>query len=232
MDMIINQKMTIRSFSDPRFEQELRDAGPFVVHVNPTQYTKSTQIHFSEEQAPGTSANQNNFNNTEPVKLNFDFLLDRTGALGNLPDLMNGVDEDIARFKKVSIDYEGEIHKPRYLILSWGSLLFKCQLEKLDIEYKLFDKEGKPLRASLKCSFREFKEDTRRVAEENRSSPDLSHYREVKAGENLQLLCERIYGDPAYYRYVAEVNNLAQFRRIKEGTLINFPPIETIPNAR
>ncbi|MCG9972588.1 CIS tube protein [Christiangramia crocea] len=227
----MNDKLTIKSFKNPRFEDELRDIGPFVVHVNPSTYTHSTQINFSEEQAPGTSANQNNHNNTEPVKLNFDFLLDRTGALGNLPNALNGVEEDIVKFKRIAIHFEGEIHKPRYLMLCWGSLIFKCQLEKLDIEYKLFNKEGKPLRANLKCVFREFKEDNLRVAEENKSSPDLSHIRTVKAGDSLQLLCYQIYGDAAYYKYIAEVNQLKQFRELREGQRLTFPPIEKKSNG-
>jgi len=226
MQFSMNDKMTIKSFSDPKFEKELKDVESFVVHVNPQNYTKSTTINFSEEQAPGTSSGQGNHNNTEPVKLNFDFLLDRTGALGNESDSLNGVEDDIAHFKKIALDFEGEIHKPRYLMLCWGSLIFKCQLEKLDIEYKLFNHQGKALRANLKCAFKEFKEEAERVAEENKSSPDLSHSRIVSAADTLQLLCKDIYGDSRYFLQVARYNSLKNFRVLKQGQRIFFPPIE------
>ncbi|MDF1695257.1 MAG: LysM peptidoglycan-binding domain-containing protein [Saprospiraceae bacterium] len=227
----MNNKMTIKSYSDPQYEEEMTDVEPFVVHVNPATYTKTTQIKFSEEQAAGTSGGQSNHDKTEPVKLNFDFLLDRTGALGNESNAENGVEDDIEHFRKIALDFEGEIHKPRYLKLCWGSLIFKCQLEKLDIEYKLFNKEGKALRANLKCGFREFKEDTERVAENNNSSPDLSHMREVKEGDTLALMCHKIYGDTRYFNQVARHNNLTNFRRLEQGQRIFFPPIEKVQNG-
>ncbi len=231
MSITLNDKMIIQSFSDPKFEDELKDAGPFIVHVNPENYTQSTTINFSEEQAPGTSANGSNHEKTEPVTLGFDFLLDRTGALGNESDSENGVEDDIALFRKVTLDFEGEIHKPRYLKLCWGSLIFKCQMEKLDVEYKLFNREGKALRANLKCSFREFKEDSLRVAEENKSSPDLSHVRIAKEGDTLPLMCSRIYGDSRHYIEVARVNRLYSFRRLTQGQRILFPPIAKTSNG-
>jgi len=230
MSFSMNEKMTVKSYSDPKFEQELLDVEPFVVHVNPENYTQSTQINFSDEQAQGTSSKQNNHNNTEPVKMNFDFLLDRTGALGNESDLENGVKDDIDHFRKVALDLEGEIHKPRYLKLCWGALIFKCQLEKLDIEYKLFNREGKPLRAMLKCEFREFKEDEQRVKEENKQSPDISHIRIAEAGDTLPLMCFKIYGDSKYYAEVAKANELTHFRKLKQGQRLWFPPLEKAAN--
>ena len=226
-----DNKLVVKSYADPRYEEELTDVDPFTVHLNPESYSLTTQINFSEEQAPGTSANQNNHNNTQPVTLDLDFLLDRTGALGNEADAQNGVEEDIEHFRKIAIDFEGELHQPRYLMLCWGSLIFKCQLEKLEVEYKLFNPEGKPLRANLKCSFREFKEENLRVAEENASSPDLTHVRIARAGDTLPLMCHRIYGDPRYYLAVAKYNKLPQFRSLSQGQRLVFPPIEKVANA-
>lgn len=230
MRFSMNEKMTVKSFSDPKFEQELTDVEPFVVHVNPENYTQTTQINFSDEQAQGTSSTQNNHNNTEPVKMNFDFLLDRTGALGNESDAENGVKDDIEHFRKVALDHEGEIHKPRYLKLCWGALIFKCQLEKVDIEYKLFNREGKPLRAMLKCAFREFKEDEQRVREENNQSPDISHIRIAESGDTLPLMCFKIYGDSKYYLEVAKANNLVHFRKLRQGQRLRFPPLDKTVN--
>ena len=230
MDFSMNEKMTVKSYSDPKFDQELTDVEPFVVHVNPENYTQSTQINFSDEQAQGTSAQKNNHNNTEPVKMNFDFLLDRTGALGNESDAENGVKDDIEHFKKVAMEHEGEIHKPRYLKLCWGALIFKCQLEKVDIEYKLFNREGKPLRAILKCAFREFKEDEQRVREDNNQSPDISHIRIAEAGDTLPLMCFKIYGDSKYYAEVAKVNDLTHFRKLTQGQRLWFPPLDKTVN--
>ncbi|MEM7380400.1 MAG: LysM peptidoglycan-binding domain-containing protein, partial [Bacteroidota bacterium] len=98
------------------------------------------------------------------------------------------------------------------------------------IEYKLFNKEGKPLRATLKCEFREFKEDEQRVKEENKQSPDLSHVRIAEAGDSLPLMCFKIYGDPKYYLEVARANELTHFRKLKQGQRLLFPPLDKTVN--
>lgn len=222
-----NLKMLIMGFNDPKFVRPA-PIPPFKAHVNPESYTQSVNINFSELQAPGTSGAASKHSHTEPRSLNFDFLLDRTGALGNLQTGPVGVTADIEHFKKLTLDYEGQIHKPRYLILSWGTLLYKCQLQNLDIEYKMFSREGLPMRAVLKATFREFLEDQLRVAVENKSSPDLTHVRYAKEGDTLPLMTHDIYGDSKYYLEVARVNEIIDFRNLKPGRKIIFPPIEKI----
>lgn len=218
-------KMLIVGFNDPKFERPAL-VPPFKAHVNPESYTRSVFVNFSELQAPGTSGAASKHTNTEPQTLQFDFLLDRTGALGNLSAGPVGVTIDIEHFKKLTLSYDGEIHKPRYLILIWGTLLFKCQLQSLDVEHKMFGKEGLPLRAILKATFKEYTEDNERIARENKNSPDLTHLRVVKEGDTLPLMAYDIYGDSKYYLEVAKINGITNFRNLKPGKEIMFPPLE------
>jgi nucleoid-associated protein YgaU len=41
----------------------------------------------------------------------------------------------------------------------------------------------------------------------------------------LPLLCNRIYNDPSYYREVARINNLSNFRNLEPGLILRFPPL-------
>ena len=59
----------------------------------------------------------------------------------------------------------------------------------------------------------------------NRKSADLTHVVEVRAGDTLPLLCYRIYRDSHYYTQVARLNNITDFRDIKPGTKLFFPPL-------
>ena len=138
----------------------------------------------------------------------------------------NGIIDDIEQFKKVIFDYNGEEHKPNYLIISWGTLLFKGTLLEMEIIFKLFKPDGTPLRATARTKFKGFVEDNLRVAKENNSSPDLTHVREVKEGDTLPLMTFRIYGDSKYYLEVARVNRITNFRKLSVGQKIYFPPIE------
>jgi len=126
----------------------------------------------------------------------------------------------------VILDYNGDEHKPNYLIISWGKLLFKGALTEMDIEFKLFKPDGTPIRAIAKAKFQGFVEDQLRAAKENNKSPDLTHYRSVKEGDTLPLMTFHIYGDSKYYLQVARVNNIINFRKLKTGQKIFFPPLQ------
>jgi len=65
------------------------------------------------------------------------------------------------------------------------------------------------------------------VAEERKSSPDLTHVHEVKAGEHLSLLAHQYYGEASRYLQVARFNNLKNYRRLTIGQKLAFPPIKT-----
>src|SRR3546814_19360438 len=93
------------------------------------------------------------------------------------------VAEHIEDFKKKIIDFKGDIHRPYYLKIHWGTLLFKGVLTQIDIEYKVFTTDGTPIRAVAKCSFTESIEDHLREAIENKQSPDITHERTFTAAE-------------------------------------------------
>ena len=152
----------------------------------------------------------------------------RTWGQADSPADPNGIIDDIEHFKKVTFDYQGDQHRPNYLKIAWGSLLFKGVLSSLDINFKLFRADGTPLRATASLSVTGFVEDNLRVALENNQSPDLTHFREVKHGDTLPLMTNRIYGDSKYYLEVAKANMIYDFRGLKVGTQIYFPPIEKL----
>lgn len=229
-------KLNIKAFSDEQFSEEVAD-GEFRTLLNPEKYTYKYQIEQNEEQAPGTSSSAPRFNKIPPEGLELEFVFDRTGvvtdygASGTADDKTfrdegGGVIDDVEHFKKVVFDYNGDEHRPNYLIISWGTLLFKGTLSEMDLTFKLFKPDGTPLRAVANAKFKGFVEDNLRVAMENNSSPDLTHVREVKEGDTLPLMTYRIYGDSKYYAEVAKANNILNFRKLKVGQKIFFPPLE------
>jgi nucleoid-associated protein YgaU len=98
----------------------------------------------------------------------------------------------------------------------------------MDITFKLFSPDGKPLRATANAKFTGFIEDNLRTAIENNSSPDLTHVRIVTEGDTLPLMTHRIYGDSKYYLEVAKANRISNFRKLRVGQQIFFPPIEKV----
>ncbi|NVK64901.1 MAG: LysM peptidoglycan-binding domain-containing protein [Flavobacteriales bacterium] len=223
------QKLMIRAFSDPKFESELfltDDKKPYEVAINPESYSLNFKSEYAIENASGSSKGGVKFHRSLPENLTLDFLFDRTGVFKDSPPQENGVIDDIKEFKKITYEFNGDIHSPNYLKVSWGDLLFQCVVTELNIEYKLFNSNGKPIRANVKTTLKNTVAEAERAAREKKSSPDLTHYRIVKEGDNLPLMTHRIYGDPKYYLEVARVNGLTNFRKLTPGQKIVFPPIE------
>jgi nucleoid-associated protein YgaU len=219
------KKLKIVAYSDPGFSDKIAD-GEFATLMNPEKYTFHYKIEQDEQQAAGTSAVSPRFNKQLPENLELEFFFDRSGVIAGKEAVESGIIDDIEKFKKVILDYNGDEHKPNYLIISWGSLLFKGSLTEMDIEFKLFKPDGTPIRALAKAKFQGFVEDDLRAARENNKSPDLTHLRIVKEGDTLPLMSYRIYGDSKYYLEVAKANKIINFRKLKTGQEIFFPPIQ------
>ena len=219
------EKLKVVAYSDPEFNNKIAD-GKFSTLMNPEKYTYHYKIETDETQASGTSTVSPRFNKKLPENLELDFVFDRTGVINGYTSTDDGIIDDIEKFKKVILDYNGDEHKPNYLIISWGTLLFKGALTEMDVEFKLFKPDGTPIRAVAKAKFQGFVEDNLRAAKENNKSPDLTHYRTVKEGDTLPLMSFNIYGDSKYYLEVARVNNIINFRKLKTGQKLFFPPLQ------
>jgi hypothetical protein len=215
------EKLYILSYSDPGYNTVT--GPPFYALINPETYSYKYKIEFCETQAPGTSGVALKFNKMPPQEFNFDFLFDGTGVISsNIVPVADQLDS----FRQKILQYQGEIHRPYYLKIHWGTLLFKGVLTAMDIEFKLFQPDGSPLRAVAKCSFKGTVEENLRVAQENPMSPDITHERIVNAGDKLPVMTKKIYNDKKYYIDVATYNELDGFRNIETGTKIFFPPTE------
>ncbi|OJU27527.1 MAG: hypothetical protein BGN92_14115 [Sphingobacteriales bacterium 41-5] len=216
------EKLQIRAYSDPAFENQV--GAPLQVMMNPENYSREIKMEFTANQGQGTSGNQPRFKLKPPEELAFEILYDNTGIIDGNP--RPDISDDISHLQDFLMGYEGDIHQPKFFEFVWGTSLMKGICPSLNISYKLFNPNGKPIRAICKVTIRELKEDERRVVEERNSSPDLTHYRTVKKGDTLPLMCYRIYGSSFYYLQVANANGLTNFKNLQPGQEIFFPPFE------
>ena len=197
----------------------------FEALINPESYTLEYKVKTSEGQGQGTSGAQAKYEFTLPEELTFEFLFDNTGIIDGKPN-KEGVQKDVDRLRKMLTGYQGKSHEPYHLKLVWGSLVFTGRATELSLTHKLFNPDGQPIRTIAKVKFKKSIEEKKRARKEDKSSPDLTHKRTVKAGDTLPLLCYRIYGDPRYYLQVAQVNGLDNFRKLTPNTSLLFPPID------
>jgi nucleoid-associated protein YgaU len=162
--------------------------------------------------------------------VSFELSLDGTGVVEAEVNGGSGAEPDDAKvqvdkLKAVVYSFDGNKHQPNYVKLVWGNFSFVGRLETLAVTYNLFKPTGQPLRAKVKMAFVGTTTPSDEAAAANKSSPDLSHLIEVKAGDTLPLLCYRVYKDSAYYLDVARVNGLVNFRSLTPGVHLMFPPL-------
>lgn len=198
--------------------------GRFEALINPETYTLEYKVKTADGQGQGTSGAQIKFEYTLPEELTFDFLFDNTGLIDGKPK-PDGVFDDVDGFRKLLTEYQSSSHEPFHLKLVWGNLLFKGRAVEVGITYKLFNPDGQPIRAVVRVKFKGSIEEQKRVAEQDSQSADLTHRRTVQPGDTLPFMCFQVYGDPRHYLFVADANQLDDFRRLTVGQPLLFPPL-------
>lgn len=199
----------------------------FTAMLNPSDFKHNRNIVYDKKKAQGQPSVDPRFSAVDAETVSFALLFDGTGAVP-LPTGAQRVDvkTQLDQLNSVVYKYDGTKHEPGRVRLLWGTLIFFGRMESLSTHYTLFKPSGDPLRAKVDLSFVGAMSKSESSLVSNLSSPDLTHLVEVRQGDTLPLLCNRIYGDPGYYLDVARFNGLTDFRALAPGQRLRFPPLE------
>ena len=215
----------------------------FEVMFNPESYSLSYQNVYEKRQGINTSSKPAKYSLSKPQELSLTLILDDTGVVASGPlqtalpiaskvlKIKRGFEPNVykkvEKFLELTNYMDGDTHEPKFLTVQWGELLFPCRLESVDVRYTLFNRSGNPLRAELDVVFVGDIADDVRTKLEKKNSPDLTHVRTVGSSDTLPLMASAIYQTPAYYIQLARANKLNNFRRLKTGSSIRFPPVKS-----
>ena len=197
----------------------------FVCMFNPDTYTVEHTVNYDNRQANGQTATDGVFNYIQPKQFSVEFVIDSTGVSSDLSIPVTPIPLQVLLFNKVTLDIDGDIHRPNYLIVQFGTFICECYLISSRITYTLFDENGIPIRAKINATFKERISSTINAALSMLSSPDLTHTRLIEEADILPFIVYREYRKPDYYLQVARSNKLKNFRKLEPGTTINLPPI-------
>jgi len=224
--MIINSgkinKLTFMGFIDEKFKKPLY-APPYSVMINPESFKRGLSIAYDEKQPPGADSSSGKIKNVKQETYSFEFIVDGTGVADSIKE---PVCSNIERFLLVVYSYNSDSHRTPYVMIEYCGNIMRCVLKSLDINYTLFNPDGTPLRAKISCSFNSVMSPLLSAIIKDKRSPDLSHTHFMKEDETLIALANDIYNSNLYYIDVAEKNHLNNFRKIKQGTEIYFPPLK------
>lgn len=237
-------KMKLKAFSDNTFAENKKvtissGESEFVFLVNPETINRKFSLEYGQDN-PQTATN-GTYWHTKPEEFKVDILFDGTGVIKD-PSFFNvavvnplssasgaqDVSAQIAKLQEFCIKTQGNTHRPNFVKLFWGTEdgFFKGIAVSFDTDYKLFSREGKPIRAVVHLTLASALDPEQIQRAVDPQSPDISHFRQYKAGDKFTLICNNIYGKSEHYIDVAKANKMLSFRKIAHGSEIRFPPIK------
>ncbi|WP_298892661.1 hypothetical protein [uncultured Psychroserpens sp.] len=221
-------KVLIHAYDDEEFKiKSSTSPDPIALPVNPESFNRNLKVTLNRQQGQGNQGTNPDYRGTEPEVLKLDFVLDETNSIQGYKPIAGKqfVKDELNALMNTVYKMNCGIHRPNFLKIHWGTLVFTCVLTDLALNYTLFKPNGDPLRIKVSATFLEYLSQKERVARECKKSPDLTHVKQVKAGDRLDWLTHQIYKDPKYITQIARANDLTTFRKIKPGVTLVFPPL-------
>lgn len=216
-------KMIITAYIDEEFSSEYKPS--LNLPVNPDKVKLTKGIRYAEDKQLGSLNGANVYVHYRPETLFFECLIDATQAMED-EDETPSVREVVKQLEERIYHYNSEGHRPSYIKVQYGDILFYGQLKTLHTEYTLFAPDGIPLRAQLQVTLTGYCSRREEKLRFSQRSPDVSRLVILREGQTLAALCNEVYGDPLLVSEVARFNQLSGYRNISAGTRILLPMLK------
>lgn len=193
------------------------------VLFNPEKLVFSKSANWAKQDPKDHDNPELQFNNSEPRTLTLDLLFDTydTPSFFKM-DVRN-------QTKKITelIMVDSDKHRPPVCRLAWGSVgvFFQGVLERLEQQFILFTEDGKPVRAKLGCSFKEWRTNYEDLRQQNLKSSDVAKTRVLRRGDSLSSLAAEEYQDPGLWRPIAIANDIDDPRKLTPGMILLIPAL-------
>jgi hypothetical protein len=188
------------------------------VMFNPPEYQLQRTNQFAEIGLPGLESSIIQFVRGAAQTLTMELFFDSTK---DGTDVRDHTDEVVGLTRVNS-----ETHAPPRLLFLWGSLAFPCILESVTQRFVQFDSAGIPLRAELTVTLKGFEVLAGILARMALQSADRTKQVTVRAGDTLQGIAGKEYGDPGLWRPIAKANDIDNPLTVRPGTSLRIPALE------
>jgi hypothetical protein len=206
---------------------EKRGVPPLIAQFNPPEMVFTKGVQFAPMNIPGLDAPIIQFVRGDSQTITFDLFFDTTDE-HKMP-----VTELTEKFFALAW-VDGHLHAPPVVRFAWGGGKWgrwkelDCVIENISQTFLHFDADGRPKRALIKITAREYLTLGRQLTETPRFSADRSRQHVVQEGETLPQIAQEIYSDPAEWRRIADHNpQLEDVRDLEPGVELLLPPRPT-----
>jgi nucleoid-associated protein YgaU len=195
---------------------------------NPAELTISKSNSWQAPEKKGANTHELTFQSGQPGTLTFSMVLDTTD---NGDEVTKHTDK-LLELMKVDPQLKGSDPKrnkarPPWVEFHWGALhSFKAVIERMQIKFTYFGSSGKPLRAKVDITLKQFN-DKEHLPLQNPTShtPTLHTMHRVVHGETLDRIAATHYADSTRWRLIAEANAVDDPIDLPPGTLLVIPEI-------
>jgi hypothetical protein len=212
------EKLHIRNLDEP--------ANSFFVLFNPTEYSFEDGSNW-EDQGRNRQRPELQYTGGERSRLTMELFFDTYE--GNQ-------DVRIHTAKLAKLLVPNDIGKrPPIVVLEWGgndpdiansTFPFECVLERLTQKFTLFNNSGRPVRATVNTTFKQF----RLLEDELKRNPQRNSFPfqvyTSKSGDTLAGIAAKQWKDPLRWREIASTNSIDNPRLIEAGQTLLIPAIE------
>ena len=199
---------------------------------NPTEITINKTAAWRLKPKPESDTSTAQFTHGEPATLSINLFFDTYEDGSSVRDHTDKI------FKLTTIEEHGNLHRPPLCRIQWGSFdisdAYQCEwvLQSLNESYSLFLPDGTPVRATLTCSFKQWRGDAAEEKLLNKQSSNVPKTRTVRRGDTLSSIAAEEHNDPSLWRTIAEANGIDNPRVLKVGQVVAIPALRSVREAR
>lgn len=193
---------------------------------NPKEYTLSRTNSWEIKMIKGRNVPEVSFGGGQPATLKMQLFFDTFAEGTDVREHTQGLWE-LMRIDESNVNSETQRGEPPRVLFEWGQTwTFEAVIENLSQTFTLFLDTGIPVRSTVDITFKQV-QDEMAFAGTNPTSgggePHRVHV--VQAGERLDWIAYKEYGDPTLWRHIAEENDLIRPNQLRPGQKLIIPAI-------
>jgi nucleoid-associated protein YgaU len=209
----------------PNSHMVFSDAHAIKALFNPNRLTVSRSARWEDQQTPKRDNPEMQFTGADPSTLSIDLLFDtydtpeakKVSVRKKYTDKLLGL---------TTVEQHGDKHRPPVCRLSWGEhhVFFQGVLTQLETQFTMFMEDGTPVRATNRCTFKQWRSNTSDLKKQDLLSADVAKLWTLKQGQTLADVAAREYGDPREWRALAQANDIDDPLTLAYGQQLILPP--------
>lgn len=194
-----------------------------VAMFNPSRLTVSRSVKWEDQKAAKRDNPELQFTGADPSTLSIDLFFD-TYDTDQIEKKSVRIHTDKLRHL-TTVEKHGSKHRPPVCRLQWGqqAVFFQGVLTQLETQFTMFMDDGTPVRATNKCTFKQWRSNLSDLQKQDLLSSDVAKVWMVRQGQTLADIAAHEYGDPREWRAVAEANGIDNPMLLAPGRRLILP---------